>query len=94
MHAAVAVTVLFQQLPSIVASCLPNAKSAEQRQNLTASGESYPIGLWVGDWDAAYVTSGVVHILLEDGGVSCCLLSFMVLPFRLGTCMLHIKPLT
>ena len=68
LHAAVAVAVLFQQVPSIVASCLPNAKSPELLQNLTSMGKSYPIGLWVNDWDAAHVTSGVVHILLKDGG--------------------------
>eukprot|EP00439_Symbiodinium_sp_Y106_P051899 s2250_g6.t3 len=35
-------------------------------RNVTHDGESYPIGLWVNDWDAAYVTSGVVHILMEE----------------------------
>ena len=47
-------------------ACLPNPRSLSQRRNVTHDGESYPIGLWVNDWDAAYVTSGVVHILMED----------------------------
>ncbi|CAE7627877.1 unnamed protein product [Symbiodinium sp. CCMP2456] len=47
-------------------ACLPNPRSPSQRRNVTHDGESYPIGLWVNDWDAAYVTSGVVHILIEE----------------------------
>ena len=48
------------------ASCLPDSINASQRRNLTGYGESYPIGVLVSNWDASYVTSAVVHILLED----------------------------
>ena len=56
-------------------ACLPNPRSLSQRRNVTHDGESYPIGLWVNDWDAAYVTSGVVHILIEDFWEPCARLS-------------------
>ena len=36
------------------------------RKFLSGPNGPYPIGVWVCDWPAAYVTSEVVHILLEE----------------------------
>ena len=48
-------------------TCLPDAIAPSQRQPLRhANGESYPLGLWISDWAAGYVTSAVIHILIEE----------------------------
>ena len=50
-----------------VPTCFPDGIPVSQRRNLRqANDESYPLGLWVNDWAAAYVTSAVVHILIEE----------------------------
>ena len=58
---------IFQEVDASTA-CLPNARSPSQRNNLTSNSESYPIGLFIQDWDANYVTSNALHILLEAWG--------------------------
>eukprot|EP00439_Symbiodinium_sp_Y106_P027080 s7758_g3.t1 len=49
------------------ASCLPEAIDIGQRKYLTnVNGESYPIGMWIGDWDASFLTTHLLKIIIED----------------------------
>lgn len=47
-------------------TCFANAVVEGDRKYLSGPSGPYPIGVWVCDWPAAYVTSEVVHILLEE----------------------------
>ncbi|CAK9044742.1 unnamed protein product [Durusdinium trenchii] len=48
-------------------SCLPDAVPETLRKNLIHStGQSYPVGLWVNGWEAAYATSALVQVLMEE----------------------------
>ena len=47
-------------------TCFANAVAEGDRKALSGPDGPYPIGVWVCDWPAAYVTSEVVHILLEE----------------------------
>ena len=47
-------------------TCFTNAVAEVDRKFLSGPNGPYPIGVWVCDWPAAYVTSEVVHILLEE----------------------------
>ena len=49
-----------------VPSCFPDGIPVTQRRNLRQGNDEFPLGLWVNDWAAAYVTSAVVHILIEE----------------------------
>ncbi|CAL1153259.1 unnamed protein product [Cladocopium goreaui] len=50
-----------------ISACFPSvAVPKSDRKFLTGPRGPYPIGVWVCDWPAAYVTSEVVHILLEE----------------------------
>ena len=52
---------------ALASSCLPDAVAPGQRQDLTnAAGESYPIGLVLGTWNSAYLTSAIFEILAEE----------------------------
>ena len=49
------------------ASCLPEAINTSQRKYLTnANGESYPIGMYIGAWDASFLTTHLLKIIIED----------------------------
>ena len=60
--------ILILLIPTALANwCLPNALGAGQRRNLTnADRESYPIGLVLGSWRAAHLTSAIFEILAEE----------------------------
>ena len=47
-------------------SCFADAILPEQRRNVSNGEESYPIGLFIMDWDAAHATSAMVEILIEE----------------------------
>ncbi|CAJ1437912.1 unnamed protein product [Effrenium voratum] len=46
--------------------CLPDAVLPQSRENLVNKGESYPVGLWPGDWAAAFLVTKLVRILIEE----------------------------
>ena len=49
------------------ASCLPEAIDIAERKYLTnLYGESYPMGVYVGNWDASFLTSHLLKIIVED----------------------------
>ena len=49
------------------ASCLPAAIDIGERKYLTnVNGESYPIGVYMGNWDASFLTSHLLKIIIED----------------------------
>ena len=57
----------FAQSQEIGGACFPSvAVPQSDRKFLTGPQGPYPIGVWVCDWPAAYVTSAVIHILLEE----------------------------
>ena len=48
-------------------TCLPGAVSVENRKNLTTlDGESIPIGVVVGGWRSAHLTSAMFEILASE----------------------------
>ena len=52
---------------ALASSCLPSAKGAGQRKNLTnAAGESYPIGFLLATWRSAHLSSAIFEILAEE----------------------------
>ncbi|CAE7346983.1 unnamed protein product [Symbiodinium natans] len=49
------------------ASCLPEAIDIAERKYLTnLYGESYPMGVYVGNWDASFLTSHLLKIIVEE----------------------------
>jgi hypothetical protein len=46
--------------------CLPDAVPESERKSLGGEQGLYPIGIWVNDWPAGYVTAAVVRILLAE----------------------------
>lgn len=51
----------------VLATCLTNGLTAGLRKNLSSSsGESYPVGIVLGSWSSARVTSAVLEILIEE----------------------------
>ena len=46
--------------------CLPDAVPESERKSLVGEQGLYPIGIWVNDWPAGYVTAAVVRILLAE----------------------------
>lgn len=46
--------------------CFEHAIPAQNRKSLQGASGPYPIGVWVCDWPAAYMTSAMVRILLEE----------------------------
>ncbi|CAE7690883.1 unnamed protein product [Symbiodinium sp. CCMP2592] len=65
MARLVLVAVLFPSQTD--ASCLSAAINISERKYLTnVNGESYPIGMWIGDWDASFMTTHLLKIIIEE----------------------------
>ena len=65
MLGLVAVTVALT-LATASSLCLPNGIAAELRRNLSNEDESFPVGVLLGGWSSAYVTSAVLEILIAE----------------------------
>lgn len=46
--------------------CLPDGIPAQLRRNLSNEDESFPVGVLLGGWNSAYVTSAVLEILIAE----------------------------
>eukprot|EP00435_Cladocopium_sp_Y103_P024133 s1601_g5.t3 len=55
-------------VPAAVSQCLGNGTHPSMRKNLVnpVTGESYPVGITIGNWAAAYATSYMAGILIQD----------------------------
>eukprot|EP00438_Fugacium_kawagutii_P020376 Skav210761 [mRNA] locus=scaffold1132:66441:66934:- [translate_table: standard] len=53
-------------LAMVHGTCFQDAVPAQNLKNLVGSQGQYPIGLWNSAYPAAFVTSAVVHIVLEE----------------------------
>ncbi|CAL1140129.1 unnamed protein product [Cladocopium goreaui] len=59
---------IFSLLVPAAAQCLGNATNPWLRKNLVnpGTGESYPLGITIGDWAAGYAASYMAGILIQD----------------------------
>ncbi|CAL1137727.1 unnamed protein product [Cladocopium goreaui] len=61
------VAVPFLCLSSGAATCLDDAIPPSERKNLTnVEGESYPLGIWIGNWASGRLSAAMVQILIEE----------------------------